>query len=241
MSNKGKRYIDAAEAVRPARGCTRRSRRVDLVKSLATAKFDETIELAVRLGVDPRRADQIVRGLAGAAGRHRQDHRVAVFAAGEAADEARAAGADVVGADDLVARIEKEGSSTSTSPSPRPTSWPRSAGSAACSGPAGSCPTRRRDGHDRRRPGGDRVQGRPGRVPDRPRRATSTCRSARPPSSATQLLDNFRAVIDELQGEARRRQGPLHPLGHAVLDAWARASSRPGPLRITDEELAATA
>jgi large subunit ribosomal protein L1 len=82
---------------------------IDLVKSLASAKFDETIEMAVRLGVDPRRADQIVRGsLALPAGTGRTK-RVAVFASGEAAAEARAAGADVVGADDLVARIEKEG------------------------------------------------------------------------------------------------------------------------------------
>jgi large subunit ribosomal protein L1 len=82
---------------------------IDLVKGLASAKFDETIEMAVRLGVDPRRADQIVRGsLALPAGTGRTK-RVAVFASGEAAAEARAAGADVVGADDLVARIEKEG------------------------------------------------------------------------------------------------------------------------------------
>jgi large subunit ribosomal protein L1 len=82
---------------------------IDLVKSLASAKFDETIEMAVRLGVDPRRADQIVRGsLALPAGTGRTK-RVAVFASGEAAAEARAAGADVVGADDLVNRIEKEG------------------------------------------------------------------------------------------------------------------------------------
>jgi large subunit ribosomal protein L1 len=75
------------------------------VKSLANAKFDETVELAVRLGVDPRKADQIVRGtlpLPSGTGTH---VRVAVFAAGEKATEARDAGADVVGADDLVAKI----------------------------------------------------------------------------------------------------------------------------------------
>src|SRR5687767_15868948 len=79
---------------------------VDLVKSLATAKFDETVELAVRLGVDPRRADQIVRGTVGLPAGTGKDVRVAVFAAGEAAAEARAAGADVVGADDLVERVQ---------------------------------------------------------------------------------------------------------------------------------------
>ena len=79
------------------------------MKSLAKARFDETVELAVRLGVDPRRADQIVRGSLSLPAGTGRTARVAVFAAGEQAAEARAAGADVVGADDLVARIEKEG------------------------------------------------------------------------------------------------------------------------------------
>ncbi len=78
---------------------------VDLVKSLASAKFDETVELAVRLGVDPRKADQIVRGTLSLPAGTGRTERVAVFAAGEAAAEARAAGADEVGADDLVAKI----------------------------------------------------------------------------------------------------------------------------------------
>jgi large subunit ribosomal protein L1 len=78
---------------------------VDLVKSVASAKFDETIELAVRLGVDPRKADQIVRGTLSLPSGTGRTVRVAVFAAGEAATEARAAGADEVGADDLVAKI----------------------------------------------------------------------------------------------------------------------------------------
>src|SRR5918997_1479710 len=77
---------------------------VDLVKSLATAKFDETVELAVRLGVDPRKADQIVRGTVGLPAGTGKTVRVVAFAAGDAAAEAREAGADVVGADDLVAR-----------------------------------------------------------------------------------------------------------------------------------------
>jgi large subunit ribosomal protein L1 len=78
---------------------------VDLIKELASAKFDETVELAVRLGVDPRKADQIVRGTLSLPEGTGKTNRVAVFAAGDAAAEARAAGADVVGADDLVARI----------------------------------------------------------------------------------------------------------------------------------------
>ena len=78
-----------------------------LVKSLAPAKFDETVEIAVRLGVDPRKADQMVRGTVALPSGTGKDVRVAVFAAGEAAEEARSAGADVVGADDLAAEIEK--------------------------------------------------------------------------------------------------------------------------------------
>jgi large subunit ribosomal protein L1 len=78
---------------------------VDLVKSVASAKFDETVELAVRLGVDPRKADQIVRGTLSLPSGTGRTVRVAVFAAGEAAAEARAAGADEVGADDLVAKV----------------------------------------------------------------------------------------------------------------------------------------
>ena len=82
---------------------------VDLVKELSNAKFDETVELAVRLGVDPRKADQIVRGTLTLPAGTGREVRVAVFAAGEAAADARAAGADVVGADDLVARVSGEG------------------------------------------------------------------------------------------------------------------------------------
>jgi large subunit ribosomal protein L1 len=82
---------------------------VDLVKATAKASFDETIELAIRLGVDPRKADQIVRGTLSLPAGTGRTARVAVFAAGEKAAEARAAGADVVGADDLVARVANEG------------------------------------------------------------------------------------------------------------------------------------
>ncbi len=80
---------------------------LDKVKALAHAKFDETVELAVRLGVDPRKAEQIVRGTLSLPAGTGKVNRVAVFAAGEAAQEARDAGADVVGADDLVAKVRE--------------------------------------------------------------------------------------------------------------------------------------
>ena len=78
---------------------------VELVQAMSKAKFDETVELAVRLGVDPRKADQMVRGTVSLPNGTGRTVRIAVFAAGEAATEAREAGADVVGADDLVERV----------------------------------------------------------------------------------------------------------------------------------------
>ena len=78
-----------------------------LVKGMASAKFDETVDMAVRLGVDPRKADQMVRGTVALPSGTGKDVRVAVFANGEAADAARAAGAEIVGSDDLAAEIEK--------------------------------------------------------------------------------------------------------------------------------------
>jgi large subunit ribosomal protein L1 len=77
-----------------------------LVASMSPATFDETVDMAVRLGVDPRKADQMVRGTVALPSGTGKDVRVAVFAAGEAAQEARAAGADIVGADDLAAQVE---------------------------------------------------------------------------------------------------------------------------------------
>src|SRR3977135_2487958 len=77
-----------------------------VVKTLANRNFDETVEVAYRLGVDPPQADQMLRGAASLPSGHRQEVRGAVFATGDAAREAEAAGADVVGADDLVNRIQ---------------------------------------------------------------------------------------------------------------------------------------
>jgi large subunit ribosomal protein L1 len=102
----GKKFVDATrrfdrERVYPP------TEAVDLVKSLATHNFDETVEAAFRLGVDPRKADQMIRGTVSLPKGTGKDVRVAVFAEGDAAREAEEAGADVVGSDDLVAQIEK--------------------------------------------------------------------------------------------------------------------------------------
>jgi len=79
---------------------------IKLIKERAKAKFDETIEIAMNLGVDPRHADQMVRGVVNLPNGTGRTQRVAVFARGAKADEARAAGADVVGAEDLVEKVQ---------------------------------------------------------------------------------------------------------------------------------------
>jgi large subunit ribosomal protein L1 len=79
---------------------------IALVKGNATAKFDETVEVALNLGVDPRHADQMVRGVVSLPKGTGKDVRVAVFAKGAKADEATAAGADIVGAEDLMETIQ---------------------------------------------------------------------------------------------------------------------------------------
>src|SRR5690606_3960750 len=78
-----------------------------MVKERATAKFDETVEVAMNLGVDPRHADQMVRGVVNLPNGTGKTVRVAVFAKDAKADEAKAAGADIVGADDLAEEIQK--------------------------------------------------------------------------------------------------------------------------------------
>ncbi len=105
MASKGKRYRSAMEAVD-------RHAEIDLVEAIkvvkanATAKFDETVELTVGLGVDPRHADQMVRGVVQLPNGTGKTVRVAVFARGDKADEATNAGADVVGAEDLMERVQ---------------------------------------------------------------------------------------------------------------------------------------
>ena len=80
---------------------------VKLVKDRASAKFDETVEVAMNLGVDPRHADQMVRGVVNLPNGTGRTVRVAVFARGDKADEAKAAGADIVGAEELVEIVQK--------------------------------------------------------------------------------------------------------------------------------------
>lgn len=103
---RGKRYKTAAESV-DRNKLYSLEEAVKLVKEGATAKFDETVEIAMNLGVDPRHADQMVRGVCELPKGSGRTVRVAVFAKDAKADEAKAAGADVVGAEDLVEEVQK--------------------------------------------------------------------------------------------------------------------------------------
>jgi large subunit ribosomal protein L1 len=105
MPAKGKKYQDALRRFDRQR-LYQPTEAIDLVKNLSKRNFDETVEVAFRLGVDPRKADQMLRGTVSLPAGTGKDVRVAVFATGDAAREAEAAGADVVGADDLVQRVQ---------------------------------------------------------------------------------------------------------------------------------------
>jgi large subunit ribosomal protein L1 len=105
MAGKGKR-LRGAEAKVDRTKAYALADAVALVKQTATAKFDETVEVALNLGVDPRHADQMVRGTVDLPHGTGKSVRVAVFARGDRAEEARAAGADVVGAEDLAEAIQ---------------------------------------------------------------------------------------------------------------------------------------
>lgn len=105
MAGQGKRYRAALET-RDAKGQYGVEEAVKIVKGNAKAKFDETIEIAVNLGVDPKYADQMVRGVVTLPSGTGKDVRVAVFAKDAKADEAKEAGAEFVGAEDLMEKIQ---------------------------------------------------------------------------------------------------------------------------------------
>jgi large subunit ribosomal protein L1 len=101
---RSKKYKEAAEQVEPNRFYSP-SEAIGLAKEIANKKYDETVEVAFRLGVDPRKADQMIRGTVNLPNGTGKTARVIVFAQGEKAEAAEKAGADFVGADDLVAKV----------------------------------------------------------------------------------------------------------------------------------------
>jgi large subunit ribosomal protein L1 len=105
MASDGKRLREARDGIDRMR-LYPLDEAITLIKARAKAKFDETVEVAINLGVDPRHADQMVRGVCQLPAGSGRAARVAVFARGEKADEAKAAGADLVGAEDLVEQVQ---------------------------------------------------------------------------------------------------------------------------------------
>ncbi len=105
MKKRSKRYRKAVELIEPREYSL--SEAVSLVKKTASAKFDETVEVSVRLGVDPRHADQVVRGTVALPHGLGKTVRVLVFAKGEKAEEAEQAGADYVGYEEYIEKIQK--------------------------------------------------------------------------------------------------------------------------------------
>ena len=104
MVKTGKNFLNAKKAFEGKHDLSL-DEAVNLVKNNASAKFDETIDIAINLGVDPKHADQMVRGVCALPHGNGKNMKVAVFAKGEKAEEAKKAGADIVGSDDLIEKI----------------------------------------------------------------------------------------------------------------------------------------
>ena len=105
MGKVGKKFLSAKKAFEGKEDVSL-DEAVNLIKNSASAKFDETIDIAINLGVDPKHADQMVRGVCALPHGNGKDVRVAVFAKGEKAEEAKKSGADLVGAEDLMETIQ---------------------------------------------------------------------------------------------------------------------------------------
>ena len=241
MAPKGKRYADMLkrfdheQLYSPVEA-------VALVKSLSTANFDETIELAIRLGVDPRRADQIVRGSLSLPAGTGREVRVAVFAAGDAAAAARAAGADIVGSDDLIERIEKEGFLEFDVAVATPDLMAQVGRLGRVLGPRGLMPNPR-TGTVTNDVAKVVEDFRSGRVEYRTDRVGNVhVRVGKASFEPSKLLLNVRAVLDEIQ-----RAKPAAAKGRYVRSVTLASTMGPGlkidttRIRITDEEMALTA
>jgi large subunit ribosomal protein L1 len=214
---------------------------IDIVKRLSSASFDETVELAVRLGVDPRKADQIVRGTLSLPSGTGRTERVAVFAAGELAAEARAAGADVVGADDLVARVNG-GFLDFDVAIATPDLMGQVGTLGRVLGPRGLMPNPK-TGTVTMDVGRAVTEFKGGRVEYRTDKVGNVhIRIGKASFTREQLVANLHAVIEELQ-----RAKPASAKGRYLLSVTVATTMGPGVhidparARVVDEELAATA
>jgi large subunit ribosomal protein L1 len=211
---------------------------VDIVKELASAKFDETVEMSVRLGIDPRKDDQRIRGTVALPAGTGRTARVAVFASGEAAAQAREEGADVVGADDLVERVSG-GFLDFDVAIATPDLMAQVGRLGRVLGPRGLMPNPKTGtvttdvGKAVREFKGGRVEYRDDR-----KGGNVQVPIGRASFTRTQLLDNFRAVVDELQ-----RAKPAAAKGRYVLGVAVSSTQGPGikvdpaRLKITDEDM----
>ena len=141
MVKRSKKYREASEKI-DRNNLYTANEAIALVKSMPEYKFDQTVEAVLRLNVDPRKADQLVRGSVNLPNGTGKTAKVLVFARGPKATEALEAGADIVGDDDLVQKVA-DGFLTSIPWWLPRTWWARSAASAACSVRVASCRTRR--------------------------------------------------------------------------------------------------
>ncbi len=239
MPKHGKKYIDAARRFDRQRSYAP-AEALDLVKSLASANFDETVELAVRLGVDPRRADQVVRGTVGLPSGTGKAVRVAVFAASDAAAEARAAGADIVGADDLVARVD-QGFMDFDVAIATPELMGQVGRLGRKLGPRGLMPNPKTGTvtNDVARAVAEFKGGRVEYRADTRSRGVVQVPIGKVSFTREQLLANFRAVVEELN-----RAKPAAAKGRYVKSVAVSSSMGPGVdvdanrLRVTDDDLA---
>ena len=239
MSSKGKKYTDAAKRFDRAQSYPP-NEALELVRSLAHASFDETVEMAVRLGIDPRKADQVVRGTVALPSGTGKPVRVAVFAAGEAADAARAAGADIVGSDDLVARVDG-GFMDFDVAIATPDLMGQVGRLGRKLGPRGLMPNPK-TGTVTTDVGKAVTDFKGGRVEyraDTRSRGVVQVPIGKVSFEREQLLRNFRAVIDEVQ-----RAKPAAAKGRYIKSVAVSSTMGPGvdvdtgALRVTDEELA---
>ncbi len=240
MSSKGKKYVEAAKRLDVTRVYVPLEA-LELVRSLAHATFDETVELAVRLGIDPRKADQVVRGTVSLPAGTGKTVRVAVFASGAAAEDARTAGADVVGADDLVARVDG-GFMDFDVAIATPDLMGQVGRLGRKLGPRGLMPNPK-TGTVTTDVGKAVTDFKGGRVEyraDTRSRGVVQVPIGKVSFERQQLLVNFRAVIDEIQ-----RAKPAAAKGRYIRSVTVSSTMGPGvdvdttALRVTDEDLAA--
>jgi large subunit ribosomal protein L1 len=240
VPKRGKKYNEAVKSLGEQR-LYGPVEALDVIKSLSRARFDETVELAVRLGIDPRKADQALRGTVSLPAGTGKSVRVAVFAAGEAADAARAAGADIVGSDDLVARVDG-GFMDFDVAIAAPDMMAQVGRLGRKLGPRGLMPNPKTGtvtpdvGRAVSEFKGGRVEYRA----DARSRGVVQVPIGKVSFSRDQLITNFRAVLDELQ-----RVKPASAKGRYVRSLAMSSTMGPGidvdpaRLRVTDEELAA--